>query len=67
MLGTCNVPIFGFPCSIVGDDFMGLCQPNQRGNWMLPVSSRGLDELYDAFRGLFIIFHYQDNSCAVRF
>jgi hypothetical protein len=27
---------------------------------MLPVSLDGLEELYDAFRGSFIIFHYWD-------
>jgi hypothetical protein len=35
----CNVPIFGFLCSAVGDVFMGLCQLDQRGDLMLPVSS----------------------------
>jgi hypothetical protein len=46
---------------------MGLCQHDQRGNWMLPVSSGGLEELFDAFRGPLIIFHHRDHSCAVRF
>jgi hypothetical protein len=64
---TCNVPIFEILCSAVGDDFMGLCQPDQKGNLMLLVSSGGLEELYDAFIGPFIIFHHQDHSCAVRF
>jgi hypothetical protein len=45
----CNVPIFGFSCSASGDEFWGLCQPDQRGNLILPVSSDGLEELYDAF------------------
>jgi hypothetical protein len=34
---ACNVPIFGFPCSTVGDDPMGLSQPDQRGNLRLTV------------------------------
>jgi hypothetical protein len=38
---------------------MGLCQPDQRGNLRLTVSSGGLEELYDAFRGPLIIFHHQ--------
>jgi hypothetical protein len=46
-----NVPIFRFPCSTVGDDLMGLCQPDQRGNLRLTMSSSGLEELYDAFKG----------------
>jgi hypothetical protein len=46
---------------------MGLCQPNQRGSWMLLVSSGGLDELYNAFRGLLIIFYHRDHLCVVRF
>jgi hypothetical protein len=32
---------------------------------MLPMSSSGLEELYDAFRGLLIIFHHLD--CYPRF
>jgi hypothetical protein len=46
-------PFFGFSCSAIVDDFLGLCQPDQRGNLMLPVSSDGLKELYDSFRGYF--------------
>jgi hypothetical protein len=45
----CNVPIFGFSCSASGDDFRGLCQPNQRGNLILTMILDGLEELYDAF------------------
>jgi hypothetical protein len=41
---------------------MGLCQPDQRGNLRLTVSSGSLEELYDAFRGPLIIFHHQDHS-----
>jgi hypothetical protein len=52
----CNVPIFGFLYSAVGDDFMGLCHLDQRGDLMLPVRSNGLEELYDCFIGPFIIF-----------
>jgi hypothetical protein len=63
----CNVPIFGFPCSAIGDDFMGLRQLDQRGDLMLLASSGGLEKFYDAFRGLLIIFHHQDHTCAVRF
>jgi hypothetical protein len=38
----CNVPIFlGSPVLQLEDDFRGLCQPGQRGEVMLPVSSRG--------------------------
>jgi hypothetical protein len=48
---VCNVPIFGFPYSTVVDDLMGLCQPDHRGNLRLTVSSGGLEELYDSFRG----------------
>jgi hypothetical protein len=58
----CNVPIFGFPYSTVVDDLMGLCQPDQRGNLRLTVSSGGLEELYDAFIGPLIIFHHRDHS-----
>jgi hypothetical protein len=32
---------------------MGLCYPDQRGNFMLPVRSNGLEELYDAFKCYF--------------
>jgi hypothetical protein len=46
---------------------MGLCQHEERGNWMLPMSSWGLEKLFDDFRGLLIIFHHQDHSCIVRF
>jgi hypothetical protein len=63
----CNVPIFGFPYSAVVDDLMGLCQPDHRGNLRLTVSSGGLEELYDSFRGPLIIFHHRDHSCAVSF
>jgi hypothetical protein len=63
----CNVPIFGFPYSTVVDDLMGLCQPDHRGNWRLTVILGGLEELYDSFRGLLIIFHHQDHSCAENF
>jgi hypothetical protein len=38
----CNVPIFGFPCSVVGDDLMGLCQLDQRGDLMLPMKAQGV-------------------------
>jgi hypothetical protein len=41
---------------------MGLCQPDQRGKLMLPVSSRGLEELYEAQPSPFIIFHHQITS-----
>jgi hypothetical protein len=40
---------------------MGLCQLNQRGNLMLLVRLGGLEELYDAFRGLLTIFHHWDH------
>jgi len=46
---------------------MGLYQPNQRGNLMLPVSSRGLEELYDAFIDPLISFHHQDHTYTVKF
>jgi hypothetical protein len=46
---------------------MGLCQLDQRGDLILPASSRGLEELYDAFRGPLIIFYHQDHTGAVRF
>jgi hypothetical protein len=49
----CNVPIFGFFFSASGDEFTGLCQPNQRGNLMFTVSSDGLEELYDIVRCYF--------------
>jgi len=49
----CNVPIFGVSFSTIGGDFMGLCQPDYRGNLMLPVSLAGLEELYDAFKCYF--------------
>jgi len=42
--GMCNVPNFGFHCFAVGDDFMGLCQLDQRGDLMLSASSGGLEE-----------------------
>jgi hypothetical protein len=58
---------FGFPYSTVGYDIMGLCQLDQRANLMLLMSPDGLEELYDAFRGPFIIFHHRDHSCAVKF
>jgi hypothetical protein len=58
----CDVPIFGFSCSASGDDFQGLCQHDRSGDLMLPVSSEGLEELYDSRPGLFIIFHHRDHS-----
>jgi hypothetical protein len=61
----CNVPIFKFPCSTIGNDFMSLCQLDQRGNLMLPMRSKGLEELYDTQPYSFIIFHHQYHSCAV--
>jgi hypothetical protein len=61
-----NVPIYGFPYSTVVDDLMGLCQFDQRGNLRLTVGSYCLEELYDAFRGSFIIFHHRDHSYVVR-
>jgi len=39
------------------NDCRGLCQPDQRGKLLLPVS---LEELYDAFKGPLIIFHHQE-------
>jgi hypothetical protein len=63
---NCHVPIFGLPCYTVGDDFWGLCQPGQRGEVMLPVSSEGLEELYGAQPIPFIIFHHRDHFCTVR-
>jgi len=62
-----NVPIFGSPCFAIRDDFMGLYQHYQRGNWMLPVISRGLEDLFYSFRGPLIIFHHRDHSCAIIF
>jgi hypothetical protein len=62
----CHVPIFGLPYYTVGDDFWGLCQPGQRGEVMLPMSSEGLEELYEAQPSPFIIFHHQDHLCIVR-
>jgi hypothetical protein len=62
-----NVPIFLFPYSAVVKDLMGLCQPQQRGNLMLTVSSGGLEELYDVFIGPLTIFHHLDHSCALIF
>jgi hypothetical protein len=38
----CNVPIFRFHCSTVGDEFMGLCQLDKRGDLMLPMIPYGL-------------------------
>jgi hypothetical protein len=49
-----NVPIFGFSCSTIGDDFLSLCHPDRRDNLMLPVSLDGLEELYDA-----LIYYFQ--------
>jgi hypothetical protein len=46
---------------------MSLCQLDQRSDLMSPTRSRGLKELYDAFRGLFIIFYHQDHTCTVKF
>jgi hypothetical protein len=46
---------------------MGLCQPDQRGNLRLTVRSRILEELYDAFIVLLIIFHHRDHFYAVIF
>ena len=46
------------------NDCRGLCQPDHRGKLLLPVS---LEELYDAFKGLLIIFNQWDHSCAVEF
>jgi hypothetical protein len=53
-------PFLGSLALQIGDDFqvcvcfqggnLMLCQPDQRGNLMLPVSSDGLEELYDAFQ-----------------
>jgi hypothetical protein len=63
----CNVPIFGSHCSVIGDDFQGLGQHDQRGSLTLPVNSKGLDGLYDAQSGSLIIFHHWDHSCAVSF
>jgi hypothetical protein len=57
----CNVPIFGFPCSAVGDDFQGLCQPRQKGEVMLSVSLEDLVELYEGQPSPFTIFHHRDH------
>ena len=38
----CHVPIIGFPCSAIGDNLMGLCQHDQRGN----LSLGGVTHLY---------------------
>jgi hypothetical protein len=46
---------------------MGLCQHDQRGDLMLQKRLGGLEELYDAFIGLFIIFHHRDHTCTIRF
>jgi len=63
----CNVPICGFSFSTIEDDFLGFCQFNQRGNLMLLVDSKGLEDLYDAQRAYFVIFHHQDHSYIVIF
>jgi hypothetical protein len=44
----CNVPIFWFPCSVVGGDLMSLCRPDQRGKMRLIMSSGDLEGLYRA-------------------
>jgi hypothetical protein len=57
----CNVPIFGFPCSAVGGDLLGLCQPDQRGKLRLTMSSSALEELDEAHPSPFTIFHHWDH------
>jgi hypothetical protein len=60
------LPIFGFPCSTVGGDLLGLCQPDQRGKLRLTVSSGSLEELDEAQTSPFTIFHHWDHFCTVR-
>jgi hypothetical protein len=58
----CNIPIFGFSDFAIGDEFFGLCKPDQKVNLMLPLSSDGFQETYVAQPGPFIIFHHWDHS-----
>jgi hypothetical protein len=44
---------------MIGDDFQGLGQHDQRGSLTLPMNLEGLDGLYDAQLGSFIIFHHR--------
>jgi hypothetical protein len=65
-INTCNVLIFGFSCSAVGDEFRGLFQPRQRCEAMLSVGSEDLEELYEAQPSPITIFHNQDHFRTVR-
>jgi hypothetical protein len=44
----CNVPIFGFPYSVIKGNLMSLCRPNQRSKMRLIMSACDLEWLYGA-------------------